>query len=316
MKKISLVFLLFAFVHLAGYSQSIPVRTLPTEIFRTIDKGIKDTSRWRWKKGGQLSANLAQGSLSNWAAGGDNFSMALTTYFNYYLLHRRGKHSWDNNLDFFFGYVQATSLGNRKTDDRVDFISKYGYTIDSSKKWYISGLYNVRTQLFDGLTYYTRDSGVLSSTFLSPAYILLSLGMDYKPTSDFSLFLSPLTSRWTMVASPRLYKLGVYGVPKGQRLFNELGAFASINYSKAIMKNVTYKGRLDLFTNYKNKPQNVDLFFTNYVTFKINKLLSATYNLDMIYDDDVKLFGKNKNSPALQIKSFIGIGFLMNLTKP
>ncbi len=314
MKRISLLIISLTTFCLAGNTQNIPVRTLPTEIFRTISKNITDTSKWRWKKGGQISANLAQGSLSNWAAGGDNFSMALTTYFNYYLLHRRGKHSWDNNLDFFFGYVQATSLGSRKTDDRVDFISKYGYTVDSSRKWYVSGLYNVRTQLFDGLTYYTRDSGVLSSTFLSPAYILLSLGMDYKPNNDFSLFLSPLTSRWTMVASPRLYKQGVYGVPKGQRLFNELGAFASINYSKTIMKNVTYKGRLDLFTNYKSKPQNIDMFFTNFVTFKINKLLSATYNLDMIYDDDVKFAGTNQH-PALQVKSFIGIGFLMNLSK-
>ncbi|WP_153799332.1 DUF3078 domain-containing protein [Foetidibacter luteolus] len=312
MKSIGLLIIFSLTLFQVALSQNIPVRTLPTEIFRSINKNITDTSKWRWKRGGAINANLGQGSLSNWSAGGDNFSMVVTTYFNYYLLHRKGKHTWDNNLDFFFGYVQTTSLGSRKNDDRVDFVSKYGYTVDSSRKWYISGLYNFRTQLFDGLTYVTRDSGILNSTFLSPAYTLLSAGMDYKPNSDFSLFLSPLTSRWVLVASKRLYKDGAYGVPKGRRIINEMGAFASLNYTKTIWKNVSYKGRMDLFSNYRSNPLNTDIYFTNFVTFKINKYLSASYNLDMIYDDDVKLFGPNKNSPGLQLKSLIGIGFLMN----
>jgi hypothetical protein len=66
-----------------------------------------------------------------------------------------------------------------------------------------------------------------------------------------------------------------------------------------------------LFTNYRRRPGNVDVFTTHYFAFKINKFLSATYNLDFIYDDDVKLFGKEKNSPALQTKSIVGIGFSM-----
>ena len=32
-------------------------------------------------------------------------------------------------------------------------------------------------------------------------------------------------------------------------------------------------------------------------------------SVDMIYDDDVKLFGKDKTSPALQVKSIIGAVF-------
>ena len=47
---------------------------------------------------------------------------------------------------------------------------------------------------------------------------------------------------------------------------------------------------MDLFSDYVNNPQNVDMYFTNYFFFKINKFLSASYNLDMIYDDDVKIF--------------------------
>jgi hypothetical protein len=70
---------------------------------------------------------------------------------------------------------------------------------------------------------------------------------------------------------------------------------------------------MDLFSNYNLDPQNVDLFMTNQLAFKINKYFSATYSLDLIYDDNVRLFGLKNTSPALQTKSLIGIGFLRPL---
>ena len=68
---------------------------------------------------------------------------------------------------------------------------------------------------------------------------------------------------------------------------------------------------MDLFSNYAHNPQNVDMYLTNSLSFKINKFLAATYSLDAIYDDDVRSFGKNGNSPGLQLKSLVGIGFTM-----
>lgn len=295
-------------------AQDMIVRTLPTEVFRTITKDAKDTASWKWKRGGLFNLNLAQGSLSNWAAGGDNFSMSVNSYVNYFLFYKKGKHTWDNNVDLYFGYVQTTSLGSRKNDDRLDYLSKYGFQIDSARRFYLSGLFNFRTQFFDGFTY-SGNVGTLSSTLLSPAYVLFSLGMDYKPVPNFSVFLSPLTSRATIVASKRLADQGLYGVPKGRRAINAVGAFSSINYNREIVKNVSYRGRMDLFSDYSHNPWNIDLYMTNIFAFKINKYLSATYNLDMIYDDDVKLFGKDKNSPALQVKSLIGIGFQYKLAQ-
>lgn len=289
-------------------AQDMIVRTLPTEVFRTITHDAKDTSSWKWKRGGQFNLNLSQGSLSNWAAGGDNFSMAFNSYVNYFMYFKKNKHSWDNNLDMYFGYIQTSSSGSRKNDDRLDYLSKYGFQIDSLKRFFLSGLFNFRTQFFDGYS-----DNKLASTLLSPAYVLFSLGMDYKPVTNFSVFLSPLTSRATIVASKKLAEKGGYGVPAGKRAINALGAFSSVNYSKDIAKNVSYRGRMDLFSDYNHNPWNIDLYLTNYFTFRINKYLSATYNLDMIYDDDVKLFGKDKTSPALQVKSIIGIGFQYRL---
>ncbi|HEY6974986.1 MAG TPA: DUF3078 domain-containing protein [Chitinophagaceae bacterium] len=314
MSKQGSLFLFFLFFKFICIAQDIPVKVVPTEIFRSVKKDPNDTLSWNWKRGGIINLNIAQGSLSNWAAGGDKFSLAVTSYVNYFLLMKRTKHTWDNSLDFNFGFINTSSLGSRKNDDRFEILSKYGRRLDSSNKIYLSGLFDFRTQFFDGYTYNDQDSGILSSTFFSPAYLLLSVGFDYKPKDYFSFFISPLTQRTTIVASDRLSKQGVYGVPPYGHFYNQIGAFASINFYKSIFKNVLYKGKMDLFTDYQHNPQNVDMYFTNLFNFKINRFLSATYSLDMIYDDDVKLFGKYNNSPALQVKSLIGIGFSMPLS--
>jgi hypothetical protein len=307
--KNSCLILAFCFVTINTMAQEITVRKLSSEVFRDIKKE-NDTIPWTWKRGGMVNANLSQGSLSNWAAGGDQFSLSLNTYFNYFVFHKEGRRSWDNSFEFNLGFMQTSSLGSRKNDDRFDLLSKYGYKIDTANRWYLSALANFRSQFFDGYTY-SGGKTTFSSTLLSPAYALVSLGMDYKPHSRFSLFVSPLTSRWVIVANQRLADSGMYGVPRGENVHQEFGAYVSVNYTTNIAKNVSYKGRTDLFSNYKNRPENIDLYMTNVFSFKINKYLSATYNLDLIYDDDVKLFRDSKSSPALQIKSLIGIGFLM-----
>jgi hypothetical protein len=76
---------------------------------------------------------------------------------------------------------------------------------------------------------------------------------------------------------------------------------------------LAYKGRLDLFSNYRNNPQNIDVFMTNILSINFTKVLSATWNVDLIYDDDVRLFGPANTSPALQLKSLVGIGLLVKL---
>lgn len=309
--KQKMIFILFLFNIFFAHSQEIVVNKLRNETSRTIKKDA-DTTQWNWKRGGLLSLNLAQGSLSNWAAGGDNFSLTVNGYFNYFFFYKKDRHSWDNNLDVNLGYVQSTSLGGRKNDDRFDYLSKYGYRMDSIGKWYLSSLFNFRSQFFDGFTY-SNNVGSLASAFLSPAYLILSVGFDYKPTQNLSIFLSPLTSRSTFITNNELAVKGNYGIPAGHHSINEIGTFATVNYNNSIAKNINYKGRIDLFSNYQSHPENIDLFMTNLFSFKINRFFSATYSLDLIYDDNIRLFGPNKTSPGLQTKSLIGIGFLKPL---
>ena len=301
--------LFFGILFIAVWAQAQDeTKKLKEESSREIKKDAADTANKVWKKGGLFSLNLTQGSLSNWAAGGDDFSLSLNALLSAYLFYHKGKNSWDNTLDFNLGYINTTSLGSRKNDDRLDFLSKYGHAI--APKWNISGLFDFRSQLFKGYNYGNNEK-TLSSDFLSPAYLLLSLGLDYKPNDHFSVFMSPSTARWIIVKNDSLSAKGAYGVDSGQHSKFQFGAFVTVNYWKDFNKVVTYKGRLDLFSNYLHNPQNISIYMTNILTAKISKVLSASWNLDLVYDDNIKLFGPNRNSPALQLKSLVGVGLLV-----
>ena len=305
MKKILPV--LFLINTVISQAQDETVKKLQTDAGKTIKKET-DTIQKTWKKGGLFNINLSQGSLSNWAAGGDDFSLSLNSILSLYGFYKKEKHSWDNTLDLNFGYLRTTSLGSRKNDDRFDLLSKYGYAIAS--KWNVAALFNFRTQLANGYTY-SNNIKTFSSAFLSPAYLILSLGLDYKPNDRFSVFMSPVTARWVIVKDDSLSAKGYYGVSPGDHSKSEFGAFVSANYIQDINKTVNYKGRLDLFSNYKHKPEKVDVFFSNLLSVKLSRILSATWNVDLIYDDDVRLFGKDGKSPAWQLKSLVGLGLLV-----
>lgn len=293
------------------FSQDQTVKGLQDESNKSITKDPNDTLVKVWKKGGIISFNLSQASLSNWAAGGDNFALSLNSYISGFAFYKKDRNSWDNTLDINIGYVKTTSIGARKTDDRIDLLSKYGYALN--KKLNLSTLFNFRSQFFKGYSYPDASAKIYSSNFLAPAYVLLSLGLDYHPVPELSIFVSPITSRWVIVNDDSLSAMGQYGVDTGRKSENEIGAFLTINYAKNLNKIVSYKGRLDLFSNYKHNPQNIDLYMSNFFAAKLSKVFSATWSLDLIYDDDVKLFGKNQDSPGLQLKSLVGVGLLVKL---
>lgn len=306
MKKTVLVFLA-GFIALCGIAQDKTVEELRKEAAREIKKDPNDTIPKTWKKGGMFNLNFGQTSLTNWAAGGDQLALNVNGFLNLFAFYKKDRHAWDNSLDLAIGYVKTTSLGTRKADDRIDLLSKYGYEIFD--KWYLSGLVNLRTQFTNGYNYPEVDSAVKVSTFFAPAYLLVSLGLDFKPNDDFSLFLSPATNRWVIVLDDVLSAQGAYGVEPGENARYEIGAYVSANYKKELVKNLTYKGRLDLFSNYRNKPKNVDLFMINLFSMNFFKGLSASVGLDLVYDDDVRIFGPNSNAPRMQVRQYVGIGY-------
>lgn len=291
------------------FAQDATVKNLQTEAGKTITKDPNDTIPKTWKTGGLISATIAQASLNNWAAGGDKFSLSFNTFVNLHAFYKKDKNSWDNNLDFNLGYLKTTSLGTRKSDDRFDITSKYGYALNS--KLNIGLLGDVKSQLFKGYEYPDATTKKYTSAFFAPAYVLLSPGLDYRPVSNFSIFASPVTARWVIVRDTTLSAL--YGVEAGKKSEFQFGAYVTLNYTASVTKTLTYKGRIDLFSNYKHNPQNVDFYMTNLFAVKISNAFSVTYSLTFIYDDDVKQFGHYGKSPALQVQSLLGAGLLVKL---
>ena len=111
-----LIFFVFSFICSTVTAQDASIQKIRLETQRTIKKPT-DTSNKIWKKGGLYGINISQGSLSNWAAGGDNFSLSVNSILNTYAFYKNGKLSWDNTFDFNLGYVNTTSIGGRKNDD-------------------------------------------------------------------------------------------------------------------------------------------------------------------------------------------------------
>ena len=310
MRKFILAFTLLGFFN-AAVGQDGTVKDLKKSASRTINKDAKDTTSKTWKKGGAFALNVNQGSLSNWSAGGDNFSFSLNSNLSLYAFYKRDKHHWDNSLDLAYGVISSTSLGKRKANDRIDFLTKYGYELHP--KLNLTSLVNFRSQFANGFNYLKNsenaDSAVLVSKSLAPAYLLLSVGLDYKPCKDFSFFFSPTTARWVFVNDNNLKSM--YSVPLNKSSRKEFGAFASANYLKSFGKNLSFKSKLDLFSNYKSNPKNVDIYWTNNVTAKITKYINFNLTVDVIYDDDVKNVNPDKG-PAPQILQLMGIGFAYN----
>ncbi len=276
-----------------------------------------------WSLGGLGTINVSQVSLNNWAAGGES-SLSVLGVANLYANYKHGRHNWDNALDVTYGTVKLQDQQLRKSDDKLELNAKYGYK--ASKRWFYSAQLNVKTQLTPTYTE-TRDSMI--SGFMSPAFILASLGMDYKPSSKLSVFISPLTSKLTVVTSQLLADKGAFGVDgadknaagnliagTGSHLREEFGGYVNVRYKEEILQNITLVSKLDLFSNYLKSPQNIDLNWENSVNFKVNKFISANLFVHMIYDDDVNITvpgkgdGKPSTSgPRLQVKQALGIGF-------
>lgn len=304
-KKIISALLFFIFmIPVISYGQI----TVAEKSLRTVNT---DTVTG-WKKGGIFAVNLSQTSLKNWASGGQN-SIAVNGIFSYFANLKQEKSAWDNSLDIGYGLLKQGSAGYRKTDDKIELNSKYGRKAFGNV--YYAGLLNFRTQMQPGYNYINETAGVKISDLFSPAYLLLAVGLDYKPDTYFSAFLAPVTAKFTFVADEALSEAGAFGVTPGANSRSELGGYLRIAYSKSdfkneILKNVAFTSRIDLFSNYAHNPQNVDVSWETLIGLKVNKYIGVNFNTHLLYDDDIKVpVGDRMVGSKTQFKEIFGVGF-------
>jgi len=258
-----------------------------------------------WKIGGESSLTFSQVSLTNWAAGGES-SVSGNAFLNLNANYARGKNIWENKLELAYGLMKQGEQDVRKTNDKLSLASSYGY--EATKKWYYIASLTFNSQFSDGYNY--PNDSVLISSFLAPAYVLAALGMEYKPNEVFSVMLLPVSGRLTIVNDDSLSAQGAFGVEPGNKTRFEFGGTVKMEIQKEIMKNVSLQSNLQLFSNYLDEPQNIDVNWEAMLNMKINDYLSANLSTTLIYDHDIKITDKDGNTgPRVQFKEVFGVGF-------
>jgi len=303
MKKMSAIVAIVLVTICTGFAQF-------TEVMASLKAFTADTVTG-WKKGATIFINTSQTSLTNWSAGGQN-SLSINGLTTVFANYREKNINWDNTLDVGYGIMKQGKINKLiKTDDKIDFFSKYGYRV--VKEWYFSALFNFRTQITKGFK--NPGDSVPMSNFLAPGYFLGAIGFDYKKHDIFSVFISPFTSKVTLVYNQALSDSGAFGVDRGKKLRSETGGYVRVIVKKNIAENVTFGIKVDLFSNYINQPQNIDINWETMLNLKANAYLSASLATHLVYDDDIKV-GRDtdndgvvdKRSARVQFKEMLSIG--------
>ena len=247
----------------------------------------------KWKIQGRFAFIFNQSSFSNWASGGQN-TIAGNFNINYDFNYKKGNVNWDSRIMSGYGINHISEKGFRKTDDRFEFNTLYGFK--TSKYWFFSFIGNFKTQYTKGFDY-KKDPKILVSEFLSPAYLTFGPGMLWKKSDDLSLNIAPATTRYTLVND---FFSGQFGVEEGRNTAFSLGFNLSGYYKTTLMENVEMENILTMYSDYLANIGNVDLDYQTNIRFKINKHIKMHMTFHTIIDDNA--------SSKIQFRQLFGLG--------
>jgi hypothetical protein len=242
-----------------------------------------------WITKGNASLLFNQSTFDNWIAGGEN-NISGTVGVNYDFNYQKEDWSWDNKVIASYGIVKTrTSAFAKKTDDRLEINSILGKQL--SGNWYYSAFLRFKTQFTKGYLYERNTDGAEIrdeyTTFLSPGYLFFGPGMMWKKSDNLKVNLSPATSKLTFVKSAyTLPDEAYFGVKEGSSVRYELGFNASAYYKLDVIANVTFENILNLYSNYLEDPQNVDIDYQLNIVMRINRFLTTNLSFQTIYDDN------------------------------
>ncbi len=279
-----------------------------------------------WAFGGTSTITTNQSQFSNWQGGGQN-SIAISTSLDLSLNYTSENLNWENTFAAGYGIMlQGVNAKWFKNDDRLELTTKLGKK--ASKNWFYTALITPSTQFQPG--YNSELDTIPISEFFAPGYVVGSLGFDYNPSSKLSIFIGPVTSKNTFVLNQDLANQGAFGVEagvfddllgvyttSGKRHRSETGGYMRIVFNEPrIMKNIGIQSKLELFSNYLVKPENIDVDFENTITIKVNEYISTNLILHFLYDDDIQIALDPeglRTGPRLQFKEVLGVGLSINI---
>lgn len=257
-----------------------------------------------WTNGILTELGFSQVSLTNWAAGGSG-SVALNSYVNAHANYAKGEMYWDNRGQLSYGFIQSFEDGYRKSDDKIILDSKWGYK--AINKWYFSVIFNFKSQFSPGFEY-KSDASTMVSKFLSPAYMSLGVGIDYKPGKALSVNLAPFTGNMVIVTDSLLR--AKYGNAPDETVRWELGAKMTAHFNKEIFKGLKVTSTLNLFTDYMHNFGNIQVNWDFQATYAFHKYFTAGLRTNLIYDDNVIITRPSgRTGKWVQFKEVASINF-------
>lgn len=276
-----------------------------------------------WDRGASLGLDFSQLLQINPKQGAGQNRLGFGGALNYFANYKMGRTAWETNALWQFGLQRLGSgLIAQGTDQKIPFQkaidelrinSKYGIATKEGGKlfWTINaGLLTQATPTYQFPDTYPgnfisdfTDSGETPlSKLFAPATLTLSIGADYKVNDNFSIFFSPLSSKFIIVGNDVIASRGVHGNPvEGtpdangiyadfQNVDSQLGTLAQIKYNNKFAEDkATYTSTINLFSNYLRNPQNVDLDWTNAFGYELFKNFQLNLLLNVFYDDDVRV---------------------------
>lgn len=278
-----------------------------------------------WEKKNAVGFDISQIAFMNWSAGG-NTSISGLLKGNFSRKYSNQNIKWLNELILRYGVNKQDGVELRKTDDAFQLNSTFGYRKDTVSNWYHSAKFNFNTQFTNGYSYPNTDKAI--SKPFAPAYLFLGIGAEYvNKEKKYSLYLSPLTQKTTMVLDQTLADQGSFGVDKatydadgnliskGKKSKNELGALVSGIHKNEVYKNITLENKLSLYSDYINNFGNIDVDWQMSVDLTVNEYVRANIGSHLLYDDDIKakeeIDGKQVTlGPKVQLKQLLGVGLV------
>ena len=251
-----------------------------------------------WKLLGTGTIGFTQTALSNWAKGGES-SLSMLVIGKYIANYSKKHINWENSVEFRLGTFTSKSRGIEKNDDKLEVQTRLGYS--AIKKWYYSVESNFRTQMALGYAYPDKVHPI--SAFMAPAYLTFSLGMDFKPNKNFSLFLSPFTSKTTIVQDTALIKAANYGVEPGKTRLWEPGMFVKMNLHYKIKDDMFYDTRAEIFNNYNFPFQKFNVDWEQTLVLQLTRHINTRINTQVIYDYNVKFPVTDENGLVVEQKA-------------
>jgi len=212
---------------------------------------------------------------------------------------------WINLARLKFGTIYTKEKGNRINNDLLEVDSKYNR--NAWGKIGMSASLYMKTQMAKGFNY--PNDSVAISKFLNPGTITVGLGAEYKPMEKTTINMAPLSYKTTFVLDTAQIDQTRHGIAADKSAKREMG-FQLVLYNEVKpFKDLTMINRVRLFSNYLDKPQNVDVDWEMILEQKINWFFTIRLNLHLIYDDDVRfpVDGSTREVAKPQFKEFLGL---------